>query len=88
MLIEYDKYDEAGEASEFDAIAYCESALDAIVSEEYHEVLRDIAERIFEQNESYQQLLGKIHAVSYKLYDKSLNKVIDLVESELDVAIA
>lgn len=88
VLIEFDKYDEAGEASEFDAIGFCESALDAIVMEEYKEVLCDIAERVFEQNESYQQLLDKIHSVSYKLYDKSLKKVIELVEAELDMAIA
>ena len=56
--------------------------------EEYKEVLCDIAERVFEQNESYQQLLDKIHSVSYKLYDKSLKKVIELVEAELDMAIA
>ena len=88
VLIEYDKYDEVGEASEFDAIAYCESALDATVMEEYREVLRDIAERVFEQNESYQQLLDKIDAVSDKLYDKSLKKVVDIVEDELNVPVA
>lgn len=88
VLIEYDKYDEVGEASEFDAIAYCESALDATVMEEYREVLRDIAERVFEQNESYQQLLDKIDAVSDKLYDKSLKKVVEIVEAELNVPVA
>lgn len=88
VLDEYEKYDEAGEASEFDAIAFCESALDSAVVEEYKEVLEDIAERTFEQNESYQQLLSKIHTVSYKLYDKSLKKVVDIVEDELNVPVA
>ena len=56
--------------------------------EEYREVLRDIAERVFEQNESYRQLLDKIDAVSDKLYDKSLKKVVEIVEAELNVPVA
>lgn len=80
---EYEASVEDGTDVAFNLDASCEAALDELTMNDFQEVLETIADRIFVNNDSYAPLCAEIRHVSDKLYDKSLNKVKDIVEDEI-----